>query len=128
MPGEEILVRVGVEAVVGPAVASLVSRVLSKRKMRKRCSTLYTMLLSGPVALRDEVAKLGVEEGCWTESFVRTFRRANKIVSYGRKSVDELIEEAAPSLAADVATGDVDKALAKAVREANEELLRKTLG
>jgi len=96
--------------------------------MRRRCSTLYTLLLSGPIALRDEVAKLGVEEGCWTESFVKTFRRANKVVSYEKKSIGELIEEAAPELASDVAKGDVDRAVVKAVREANEEILKKTLG
>ena len=133
MLAEEVLLKIGVEAALGPAVTAAVTKVLYRNKQRKKCSSYYTMLLHGPPALQDEVARLGVEEGCWTESFVQTFRKANGYVALERKTPDEIVKDTLekvatdPSTAADVLTGDVDDALVKAVREANEELLKTTL-
>lgn len=133
MPGEEILIKVGIDAILGPVIASTVSKVLATSKQRKKCSSYYVLLLHGPAALKDEIARLGVEEGCWTESFVNTFRKANNIKVIDRKSPDELVREvvedvsSSPDTYADLATGQVDDVFAKAIREANEELLQETL-
>lgn len=133
MVAEELLLKVGVEAILGPAVTAAVARVLYRNKQRRKCSSYYTMLLNSPSALQDEIAKLGVEEGCWTESFINTFRKANGYLAVERKTTDEIIKEVLektatdPRAAASVVTGRVDRALVKAVREANKELLEETL-
>lgn len=133
MAGEEILVKIGIDAIAGPAVASIVSSVFQRSKQRRKCSSYYTVLLHGPPALADEIARLGVEEGCWSESFVSTFRRANNIRAIDHKAPEEVIEDAvektvtSPSAIADTLHGDVDEALASAIKQANQELLEQTI-
>lgn len=125
----ELATMIFIEATVGPAVTAAVSSILSRNKQRRKCSSYYTMLLHGPPALQDEIMKIGSEEGCWTESFMDTFRKANGYISVEQRGVKSTLAKTLtdPTIAAKLATGKVDRAVVHAVKNANRTILKETI-
>ena len=83
MIATELVGKVVFEAILGPAVTSMLTKILTREQQRRRCASLYTMLIRSPVQFRDEVVHLGVSEGCWSEKFAKTFVSAEDLKVYG---------------------------------------------
>lgn len=79
----DIVTRVVFEAVLGPTLSSMISKFVTREQQRRKCAVYYTMLIRAPDVFRDEVARMGEVEGCWSSSFVKSLLSAEKLRGFG---------------------------------------------
>ena len=79
----ELVTRVVFEAILGPTLSSVISKVITREQQRRKCAVFYTMLIRSPKTFRDEVARMGEVEGCWSSSFVKSLLAAEDVKGIG---------------------------------------------